>query len=216
MSFLGPVEPAILALEDLDPEVLSTYTLLVSTTTSTAPPLYLKTAVGHSQPLWGPPDPYLSAGTSIAPSARALSDMGLTEQVVQQQHESWPQLAQMAVRDGVQVLDSAALQAESILPGFTRTGGILPLHHVVTAETPATFAAQVEWSAGFLNVVDKLPEAAFAYALVEFFFLRPGIDRYVEDVELEPTRAWTESVAVTGVRLGMFCLVAAVTTTIFG
>ena len=142
--------------------------------------------------------------------------MGMTEQVVQQQHESWPQLAQMAVRDGIHVLDSAALQAESVLPGFTRTGGILPFHHAVPAETPASFAAQVEWSAGFLNVVDKLPEAAFAYALVEFFFLRPGIDRYTEDVELEPTRAWTESLAVTGVRLGMFCLVAAITTTIFG
>ena len=175
--------------------------------------------MGHSQPLWGPPDPYLSAGTSIAPSARALSDMGVTEQIVQQQHESWPTLAQMAVKDGVHVLDSAALQTQaagSIFPGFTPTGGILSLHHAVPLETPASFAAQVEWSAGFLNVVDKLPEAAFAYALVEFFFLRPSIDRYTEDVELEPTRALTESIAVTGVRLGMFCLVAAVTTTIFG
>lgn len=173
--------------------------------------------MGHTQPLWGPPDPYLSAGKSIAPSARALTDLGVTDpsSTGTAPPDTWPKLAQLAVQDGVRVLDSAALKAENFLPGFTPTGGILPTHSA-PLETPASFAAQVEWSAAFLNVVDKLPRAAFVYCLVEFFFLRPGIDRYTDEVELEPMRALTESVAVTGVRLAMFCLVAAVTTTIFG
>jgi len=204
-------------LEDLEPELLAQQAKSVVTPAASSQVLSvdvsrLKPAMEHTQPLWGPPDPYLTAGHSIAPSARALADLGVDPNAI---HESWPALAQAAVKDGIRVIDSAALHAERFLPGFTPTGGILA-EHAAIPETPATFAAQVEWSAGFLNVVDKLPEAAFLYALVEFFFLRPGIDRYTEDVELEPARAFTESVAVTGVRLCMFSIVAAVTTTIFG
>ena len=189
----------------------------------------------HTQPLFGPPDPYLTAGESIPPitaGKAALVQMADTlaagsaagvaadplsssssEAASMQQH--WPELAKQAVQDGIRVLDATALRAEPVLPGFAPTRNLLPVHHA-PLETPASFAAQVEWSAGFLNVVDKLPEAVFVYCFVEFFFLRPGIDRYKEDVEEEPARAVTESVAVTGVRLAMFVLVAAVTTTIFG
>lgn len=174
--------------------------------------IVLKPAMEHTQPLWGPPDPYLSAGRSIAPSAKSLADLGIEKST-----EGWPELAQMAVKDGVSVIDKAAIHAESLLPGFASVHGILPSHDPgVPPETPATFAAQVEWAAGFLNVVDKLPEAAFAYALIEFFILRPGIDMYKEDVEEDPGRAFADTLAVAGVRLGMFCIVAAVTTTIFG
>jgi len=228
MSPLDPVEYSIRLVEDLEPEMLappssaSSTTQWLSITSSSSLDLSsvssLKPAMGHTQPLWGPADPYLSAGIkSIAPSARALTDLGVADPTTTAASppDTWPKLAQLAVQDGVRVLDAAALKAENILPGFTPTGGILSTHSA-PLETPASFAAQVEWSAGFLNVVDKLPEAAFVYCLVEFFFLRPSIDRYTDDVELEPTRALTESLAVTGVRLGMFCLVAAVTTTIFG
>lgn len=172
----------------------------------------LKPAVEHTQPYWGSPDPYLTAGKSIAPSGKMLADMGIEKST-----EGWPELAQMAVKDGVSVIDKAAIKAESLLPGFVPVGSLLPGHNPgVPPETPATFAANVEWAAGFLNVVDKLPEAVFAYALIEFFILRPGIDMYKEDVEEDPGRAFADTLAVTGVRLGMFCVVAAVTTGMFG
>jgi hypothetical protein len=174
--------------------------------------ILLKPAMEHTQPFWGPPDRYLSAGKSIAPSGNALADMGIEKST-----EGWPEFAQMTVKNGASVIDKAAIKAESLLPGFSPVGGILPGHDPgVPAETPATFAAQVEWAAGFLNVVDKLPEAAFAYALIEFFILRPGIDMYKEDVEEDPGRAFADTLAVTGVRLSMFCIVAVVTTGVFG
>jgi len=172
----------------------------------------LKPAHGHTQPLWGPPDPYLSAGKSIAPSANSLSDMGIMKGT-----QDLPQQAQIAASKGWNILDSTAIKAENILPGFRPTGGILPGHNPrIPAETSDTFAAQVEWSASFLNVFDKLPSTAFAYALVEFFLLRPGIDSYKEDIELEPGSAFAETVVTTGVRLGVFLILAVVTTGLFG
>jgi hypothetical protein len=172
----------------------------------------LKPATGHTQSWWGPPDPYLSAGRSIMPSTKALSEMNIERTP---NTENWPPEVVELAKRGTHVLDSAAIQSHSMLPGFAPPEGILPHHSTIPAETPATFAAQVQWSADFLNVVDKLPEAVFAYALVEFFILRPGIDRYKEDIEEEPGRAFAETIAVSGVRLGMFCLVAIVTTAIF-
>jgi hypothetical protein len=87
---------------------------------------------------------------------------------------------------------------------------------MVPLETPATFAAQVQWSAGFLNVIDKLPEAVFVHALIEFSILRPNLDLHKEDIESNPGPVWADTIAVTTVRLAMFTVVAAVTTTIFG
>ncbi|GAX10226.1 hypothetical protein FisN_3Lu438 [Fistulifera solaris] len=153
----------------------------------------LKPATEHTQPLWGPPDPYLSAGKSIAPSAKALADMGITN------------------------LDGAAIHAQTLLPGFSPTRGILQTHVMgLPAETPETFAAQVEWSARFLNVIDQIPTIVIAYALVEFFLLRPNLDLYLEDIREQPTRIMAGTVAVTGVRLGVFFVIGILTCTIFG
>jgi hypothetical protein len=155
----------------------------------------LKPATEHTQPLWGPPDPYLSAGKSIAPSAKALADMGIAPPDV----------------------DSAAIHAQMLLPGFSPTRGILPTHVMgLPAETPETFAAQVEWSTRFLNVIDHIPTIVIAYALVEFFLLRPNLDLYQEDIREQPTQIMAETVAVTGVRLGVFFVIAILTCTIFG
>jgi hypothetical protein len=177
--------------------------------------IYLKPAMEHMQPLWGPPDPYLAAGKSIAPSSTALTDMGIADQL---QTDGWSELARNMVQRGTVMIDKANIKAASVLPGFTPTGSLLSTHspYLPTESTPATFAATVEWASGFINILDKLPEAAFAYALVEFFILRPGIDLYKEDVEEDPTRAFADALAVTGVRLSMFCVVAIVTAGVFG
>jgi hypothetical protein len=169
----------------------------------------LKPAMEHTQPLWGPPDPYLSAGKSLAPK---LSDVAATNT------ETWSEEARTLLKHGVQILDGSSLHAERVLPGFTPTGSLLSPHSVSSydASTPAVWAATVEWAADFANVIDKLPIAALVYVLVEFFLLRPNLDLYKEDVEVDPTRALTDAVAVTGVRVAMFCVVAVVTVGVFG
>jgi hypothetical protein len=119
---------------------------------------------------------------------------------------------------------------EALLPGCAPVASMRPHHNpMVPLETPATFAAQVQWSAGFLNVIDKLPEAVFVralidklpeavfvHALIEFSILRPNLDLHKEDIESNPGPVWADTIAVTTVRLAMFTVVAAVTTTIFG
>lgn len=162
----------------------------------------LKPATGHTQPLWGPPDPYLSAGKSIAPSAQALADMGIAP-------------TDLPSANGF--LDGSAIHAQTLLPGFSPTRGILPSHVMgLPAETPESFAAQVEWSARFLNVIDQIPTIVFAYALVEFFLLRPNLDLYQEEIKEQPTQIMAGTVAVTGVRVGVFFAIAILTCTIFG
>jgi len=183
----------------------------------------LKPAHGHSQPLWGEPDPYLAAGKSIAPSAKALAEMGIqkasvTAAAASSSGEKFSAQVQRVASDGWSILNGANVHQENVMPGFAPTGGILQHHDPrVPAETPETFAAQVEWSAKFLNVIDKLPYAALAYAMVEFFFVRPGLDVYKEDIEEgDPTELLMETVMVTGVRLGAFALVAVATLILFG
>lgn len=178
----------------------------------------LKPATGHSQPLWGPPDPYLSAGHSIPPSSNNLNALGV-EKVP---FTDLPDEIRLAMNEGYKVLDAATIKSENLLPGFSPVGGILsPPNPQIPPETLSTFTAQIEWSAKFINVIDHLPEAAFTYALIEFFILRPGIDLYKEDIEMQsdegPTGVLTAEVAaVTGVRLGVFLVVAVLTNLIFG
>jgi len=182
-------------------------TLLSTLYTASAETL-LKPAHEHTQPFWGAPDPYLSAGKSIAPTV----DMGIekaTQELTQQ--------AQAAAAKGWNLLDSTRVTPENSLPGFTNPSGILGPHDPrLPAETPESFAVQVEWSAKYLNVVDKLPYVAFTYALIEFFLLRPNLDVYQEDVEEEQGAVMAETVVTTGVRLGALCFLAIVTAAIFG
>lgn len=172
----------------------------------------LKPATEHTQPLWGPPDPYLSAGKSIAPSAQALADMGITATTTTSSSTTVP------IPTGWGVLDSSTIQAQSLLPGFAPTQGILPTHVTgLPMETSETFAAQVEWSAQFLNVIDQIPTVVFVYALIEFFFLRPNLDLYQQEIQQQPTtQIMAGTIAVTSVRVGVFFLIAILTCTIFG
>ena len=164
----------------------------------------LQPAHGHSQPLWGPPDPYLTAGKSIPPSM-AANLPAPTE---------LPESAQALVNKGYHVVNGADWHALNVLPGFAPTRGFLPGHQAIP-ETPESFAAQVEWAAGFLNVIDALPYVAFGYALIEFFLLRPNLDVYAEEVA-ESGGPAREALVTTAVRVGALCVVAIVTTGIMG
>jgi hypothetical protein len=228
---VGSHGPLDLSSDALSP-LASASSSLESTTTflsSSSSAAYLQPAHEHTQPLWGPPDPYLSAGKSIAPltppgsgstSSGAL-DAAATATSASSSSTVSPELAQqarLAAARGWNVLDAQSIKAEATLPGFAETGGVLPRHvpNLPLDETPATFAAQIEWSAAFLRVVDRLPYAALLYALVEFLVLRPNVDLYREDVEDDLGRALADSVKVTTVRLGAFAVVAVVTLVVFG
>ena len=165
-------------------------------------------AHGHSDPWFGAPDPYLAAGKSIAPPGftglPVPSDLSPVGEFFSKR--GWP------------IMDGTMIAPESILPGFSQTGGILPAREILPPiDTPEVFAAQVEWSANFMNVALKLPLAALAYVLVEFFFLRSGVDMYKSEIESESATAlWADTLATTFVRLVAMSVIAIATLTIFG
>ena len=184
----------------------------------------LQPATGHANPLFGPPDPYLAAGKSIAPSAKALVDMGITQakttsEIVPNASPAFQESVTTAMNKGWKILDSANIMngGGSALPGFSATHGILPTHNInVPTETPESFALEVAWAAKYFDVMDKLPFAAFWYCMVEFFILRPGIDFYKEDIEADPTGVVSETVAVTGVRVLVIAIISFLTVIFFG
>lgn len=195
------------------------HTILSTMVTSSIQP-----AMGHANPLFGPPDPYLAAGKSIAPSAKALVDMGATQakaatDIIPNASPAFQESVSAAMNKGWKVLDGANIMngGGSNLPGFSATHGILPTHNInIPAETPATFAAEVAWAAKYFDVMDKLPFAAFWYCMVEFFILRPGIDFYKEDIEADPVGVVSDTVAVAGVRLIAIAIISFLTVVFFG
>ena len=185
---------------------------LLNTMFSTA---NLAPAQGHSNPLFGPPDPYLQAGKSIAPSAKALLDMGISKASTLAQ--DLPAGIQTALK-GYNVLDARSIQPESVMPGFLPTRGILSEHNpmVPAQDSPEAFAVMVEWSVNFLRTVDKLPYLALGYGMIDFFILRPNLDWYKEEVEDEPAQVVAEVMGSTAVRMSIFCVLATLTMTFFG
>jgi hypothetical protein len=196
------------------------------------PSWLLQPAREHAQPLWGPPDPYLSAGKSIAPlhpppaagldpsapAAALFTDLSASPPASPELAER----ARAAASRGWAVLDASAIRAGGPgggLPGFAPDSslGFLPGHGAgLPAETPGSFASQVEWSARFLNVVDRLPAVALLYALLEFLGLRSGVDSYKEDVDADPAGAAADALRVTLVRMGAFAVLAVITLVLFG
>ena len=179
----------------------------------------LKPAHGHTQPLFGPPDKYLSAGNSIAPNLKALGDAAITTTPVDQ----LPQVAQTAAKQGYTILEASKFEGGggSVLPGFMPTGGILPGHADIPDYTLDTFSAQVVSSAKYLGVLEKLPLIAFLYVLIDFFVLdffglRDNMDLYKEDIEDEPLDVAAKTVADTGVRLATFTAISFFTVVFFG
>lgn len=175
----------------------------------------LKPAHEHTQPLFGAPDKYLSAGHSIAPNLKALAGQaGAAATPVDQ----LPAVAQTAAKDGWTIIDAAKFEGGggSVLPGFANIGHILPAHADIPDASMASFTAQVFASAKFLAVVEKLPMVAFVFVLIDFFFLRKNMDLYKEDIEEEPFEVAAETAAVTGFRLAAFAAIGLLTVVAFG
>jgi len=194
--------------------VPSEVSAFLSTTLSTAVPAI---AHGHENPLFGPPDPYLAAGKSIAPSAKALMDMGITPaktvgEMIPDASEGLKQAVATAASKGYNILDGSkiTLTGANHLPGFQETRGIFG-SRMQPFDTPATFAAEMQWASGYFNVMDKLPFVAFYFALLEFFILRPGVDLYKEDIEEDPEGVMADTISVGIVRVSAFALIAFLT-----
>jgi len=193
-------------------------TTFLSTALSTAIPV----AHGHTNPLFGPPDPYLEAGKSIAPSAKALLDIGITttktvDEMLPDSPEAVKQYLTTSMNNGWNVLDASNIKVSNVnhLPGFQDTRGIFGTR-AVPLESPESFTAEIKWAAGYFNVMNKLPFIAFYYALVEFFLLRPGVDMYKEDIEDDPEGVLADTISVSIVRAGVFAVIAMLTVTFFG
>ena len=180
--------------------------------------------------LFGHVDPYLKANKPIAPPDKALLDMGITPTFHAKSASSiLPADVSPVLKGSVQnvmdnkwpVLDSSKLAngGASHLPGFEDIHGILPSHNrdlLRAQDDPDTLKYQVAWASQFLKSFDKLPYAAFWYAMLEFFILRPGIDLYKEDIEDDPAGVVAETVVVGGVRVAAFILIGIVTMSLFG
>eukprot|EP00980_Cylindrotheca_fusiformis_P025701 scaffold14497_cov119-Cylindrotheca_fusiformis.AAC.5 len=210
----------------VDPDLVSTVSshishselhTLLSTMFSTT---NLHPATGHSYP---PPDQYLSPTGSVMP--KVLADMGISQaktasDLAPDASAVLQQRIAAAMEKGIRLLDGSKMMnvRQQSLPGFSENhGAILPTHNAnVPAETPASFAAEVKWAAKYFDVMDKLPFAAFWYCIVEFAFLRPGIDFYKEDIEADPTGALADTMAVAIVRVMAFAIIAFLTVVLFG
>lgn len=170
----------------------------------------VKPATGHSQPLFGPPDPILSAGKSIPPSSKALLELGVDPS----------KSPDLRVAEGAAgsfpVLDASKFNPVPLLPGFSPTHGILPVTTPMPVETPQSVLANTQWSLSFINVIDRLPEVVFIYALVEFVFLRPNLDLYRDDIEVDRGAVAWDFVKVTAVRVTAFAVIAFLTNGLFG
>lgn len=173
----------------------------------------------------------LEAGRStVAPNLQNMVDSA-TETVGNGKQQQLPeQVVQRAINKGGGWLssmrnvklgppvDTSDYKIVETMPGFKETRGILPkatMDMQIPRGTPETFFGQVKNSASMLNVMNKLPTAAFVYVLVDFFLLRPGIDLYKEDIEEEPTDALAETLAVTTVRMGTFAVISFITLLLF-
>jgi hypothetical protein len=180
--------------------------------------VYMKPAAEHTQPFWGGSlDPYLTAGKSIAPSSKALSELGIT--TINDKSNAIAVFGEKITSDNKFIIDGTHIQMEDVLPGFTKTGGILSQHTTFDATPPpsvVSFVASIDWASKFINVIDKLPIAVLVYVLIEFFLLRPNINTYKEDIEEDPTGIFADTMAVATVRVTMFCIVAIATVGVFG
>jgi hypothetical protein len=172
-------------------------------------------AHGHSNPLFGPPDPYLQAGTSISPSARARSDLGLTASAttmtVQDIDPSLTSKVETAIKRGYKILDGRKIvqgKDVALLPGFAQTQSILAPQSN-DQDSPSQFLFRIKLSEALGPLFDKLPFVAFYYVLVEFFILRPNTkDLYGEDIEEDPMGVAVETISDLGVRLGIFAILS--------
>lgn len=174
----------------------------------------LQPAHEHTQPLFGAPDPILSAGKSIMPSQNAFVDAGLAETV---------KSSALAVPDKVVEAISktpnkflidpkSVISIDRVLPGFQQTGHILPEHSAsFPQETDQSLILEMGSIAKMMRVVNVLPMAAFLYTCAEFFLVKPGFDAYKEELDEDRAAANVEFMALTGIRLAILSVIGVVT-----
>ncbi|KAG7371951.1 hypothetical protein IV203_018093 [Nitzschia inconspicua] len=164
---------------------------------------------------------------SIRPSRGGLRALGLEDQsstapsngLLQQASEIIKSRARfdsnmhndMRPLDGSQIVHGG----DASFPGFVQTRSILAPHveETVRPDSPTSFVARMRGAGTILPVIDKLPFVAFYYALVEFFFLRPNVDLYKEEVEDDPAGVTAETISDVSVRVGILFIIAMITLT---
>lgn len=161
---------------------------------------------------------------SFRPSKEALQALGVDKQ---NSNEVFRQAAEFLHRKGealewshkdlIEPLDASKIihGGDAFLPGQTPTRSLLAPHveETVHPDSPEGFVARMRGAGTILPVIDKLPFVAFYYALVEFFFLRPNVDLYKEEVEDDPAGVTAETVSDIAVRVGILFVIAMVTLT---
>lgn len=208
MGAMGPNELANLASAHAD---VSSWDATLSTLYASTVDGFLKPAHGHIQPLFGPPDPFLTSGSSIPPNLKVLD-------LPPPPTDHLTEAAQVAIKEGYHVVDASKFQAGGggALPGFQDTGGILPRHDPNVLKLSGALPGQVKEAAIHYRILQSLPFAAFVYVCVDFFLLRADVDLYKEDIDGERMEVAAETMAVAGVRLAVFFSLGVVTVMLFG
>jgi len=177
----------------------------------------LKPAHEHSQSLFGPLDPYLSAGKSIIPSQNAFVDAGLADTVKSNPLDVPNKVVEAISKTPTKfVIDpKSVIRFDKVLPGFSQTGHFLPQQSDLQ-ETDQSLILEMGSIAKLMRVVNVLPMVAFLYTCAEFFLVKPGYDAYKEELEEDGAAANVEFMALTGIRLAILSVVGVLTLTFFG
>lgn len=186
--------------------------------------VYMKPASEHTQSWFGSSDPYLSAGKSIAPTSKALSDMGITitdKANLLLNDPSVSSINKDAPSSTKYIIDSTFIQHHTLLPGFAPTRGILDpslidSNSIDAPPAAVSFVATIDWASHYINIIDKIPIVVLFYVCIEFFILRPNINLYKEDIDENPMGTFVNTVTVTSVRLAMFFILTIFTVGVFG
>jgi hypothetical protein len=154
------------------------------------------------------PTPEGLRGLSIVPPSTSAKEL------LPEASEAVQKKAQAAMDTGMQILDEQKILGGgfSSFAGFEPTRSILAPHieETVSPDSPIKFAARMRGAETILPVIDKLPFVAFYYALVEFFFLRPNVDLYKEEIEDDPIGVTAETISDIAVRVGFLFVIVMV------
>jgi hypothetical protein len=164
----------------------------------------------------------VATATAIPVAKAATTTVTATIQEMLPAGDAIQAQAKQALDSGWNVIDATKFVhgGEASFPGFSETKSIVAPHllpgpsdeSVTMTEWPQNmFKARIEYVSTILRAIQKLPYVAFGYVLLEFFFLRPDVDIYKEDVEDDPSGVLAETVSDAGVRAAIFFGLAIVT-----
>jgi len=197
-------------------------------TTLVAPAMKLTPAHEHVNPLFGPPDPYLQAGRSIAPmNPNAFQDAGLTVPKPLDHVDLPEDFQKLMMQNKRAVLDPNSITAfDDVMPGFKKSAdaGAVAGNKFLSGVTPgdisqATMEEEMKYAIFNMHVIRKLPMAALLYVMTEFFLIKPVADMYADDIEDDRVGVMTDQVSVYGMRAVSVLVITMLTmqvTNIFG